>query len=636
MQSVNEEMQTVNHELGGKIEELDRANADLTNLFASSQIATIFLDNNLVIRSFTPAVTQLFNIQSSDRGRSLCDFTFKLDYPGLQDDIKSVLSTGEPKECRTNKGDNAAHYLARLIPYRYAKEKIDGVVVTFVDMTSIVRSGELADQLASVAAALPGALYSFRVGADGRQTFPYAAPKMKEVCGFGQDELAVDAAPLFARVNADDLKLIIARREVSTRELAFFAETFRYDHPQKGMVWLEANSTPVRESDGIVVWHGFFHDVTARKRAANELEESEERLRAVIDGAGDGIITIDDVGIIRSVNRAGLRMFGYAREEMLGQNVCMLMPEPDRSEHDGHVQGYKGSSESRIIGVDREILGQRKDGSLFPMALTVSEAQYDHSHLFVGFARDLSHQRRIEAQIERLNSERLTAMQGMAAGLAHEINQPLAAGVMYLKAARRLLKMPHERQPASVEDTLDQAAEAMLRAGQIMNRLRDFVSGGDPDKSLRRLHELVQAVCKKMTEEGRLPNIELTLELNAGNDRVAIDPIQISQVLINLIRNAAQAMENIENAPIDRVHCTAMADMICVSVDDTGCGLSDEVRKTLFEPFKTTKETGLGIGLSISRSIVEAHYGKIWAETESAGRHDSSNSIYPWLGRGFE
>jgi C4-dicarboxylate-specific signal transduction histidine kinase len=253
------------------------------------------------------------------------------------------------------------------------------------------------------------------------------------------------------------------------------------------------------------------------------------------------------------------------------------------------------------------------------MALTVSQAQHDHTHLFVGFVRDLSHQRKIEAQIERLNSERLTAMQGMAAGLAHEINQPLAAGVMYLKAARRLLKIPDERRAASIEHTLDQAAEAMLRAGRIMNRLREFVSGGEPDKFLRRLHELVHAVCKKMTEEGNLSNIELTLELNAGNDCVLIDPVQISQVLINLIRNAAQAMRTSETRRLIVSTELQGKDMICVSVVDTGGGLSDEVRKTLFEPFKTTKETGVGIGLSISRSIIEAHYGKIWAEPNPLG-----------------
>ena len=156
LQSLNEELQTVNHELCGKIEELDRANGDLTNLFASTNVATIFLDRNLVIRSFTPAVSQLFNIIASDRGRPLGDLAIKLDYPELQADIATVLATGTALERRAHQNAPAAPYfLARLTPYRDAMAAIDGVVATFVDVTSLAKSEKRATS-AGVGAQSPG------------------------------------------------------------------------------------------------------------------------------------------------------------------------------------------------------------------------------------------------------------------------------------------------------------------------------------------------------------------------------------------------------------------------------------------------------------------------------------------------
>ena len=618
MQSLNEELQTVNHELSAKIDDLDRANADLTNLFANTPVATIFLDRNLVIRSFTPAASALFTIIASDVGRPLGDFSSRLDYPELQADVGTVLKTGAPLERRA-KTAKAEHFLGRLVAYRNARQEIDGVIATFVNVSSVAKSEQLAEQLTSMAAALPGAIYTYRVGADGAASYPYAAPKLLDVCGYRPEETAASATPIFEHIHAEDIDRVRASIEASAQGLTQWSATFRYNHPQKGMVWLEAHAMPVREADGAVAWHGYVRDVTSKMRAESALAESEERLRAVVNGAGDGIVTIDHSGVIKTVNAAALRMFGYADEEVIGNNVKMIVPEPHRSRHDSYLQNFRQTGEARIIGVGREIEGQRKDLSLFPMQLTVSELVYDHTRLFVGFVRDLTEQRRIEAQVQKLHAERLTAMGGMAAGLAHEINQPLSASASFLKAATRLLAMPPDQRPTRVEEALDSAAAQIVRAGRIMSRLREFVAGGEPDKTFRSLHDIIRGVYDEKKAEAQQTNIRMTLRLDAPKDRVLVDKVQIAQVLVNLIRNAEEAMAGAARRELTVATALAPGDMIRVDVIDSGGGMSDSTIKSLFEPFVTTKETGMGVGLTLSRTIIERHYGLIWAEKNPDG-----------------
>jgi len=618
MQSLNEELLTVNHDLTTKIEDLDRANADLTNLFANTQVATIFLGRTLAIRSFTPAAAGLFNIIASDVGRSLSDFATRLDYPDLHADIRHVLETGKLVERHLRKTETE-HFLARLVAYRNARDEIDGVVATFVDITGLASAARLAEQVTGIASALPGAICSLRRGADGKCAFAYAAPQIRDICGFEPGAIADDLHPLVTRVDSDDRKTLLAGMEISARESSIWHATFRYDHPEKGLVWLEAHSTPTPDDGGAVVWHGYLRDVSDSVHAGRALEASEERLRAVLGGAGEGIVTIDDAGIVQSVNTAASRMFGYDDGEIIGRNVSVLMPEPLSSEHDSHIHNFRRTGDARIIGLGREVEGRHKDGSPFPVQLTVSDVRYDHTHAFVGVLHDLTEQRRIEAQVQQLYAERLTAMGGMAVGLAHEINQPLSASGHYVQSAMQLLTMEPEARPVRVEEMLKSAAEQIARAGRIMSRLREFVAGGDPDKRFVSLHDVIRAVCDERLEKKQQGAIRLSLRLDAVKDRALIDRVQISQVLINLIRNAEEALASAERREVTIATTLAPNDMIQVDVIDTGQGLSEAMRKSLFEPFVTTKATGMGVGLTISRKIIERHYGLIWAAGNPEG-----------------
>ncbi len=268
----------------------------------------------------------------------------------------------------------------------------------------------------------------------------------------------------------------------------------------------------------------------------------------------------------------------------------------------------------------------RKDGAAFPMFVSLSQVRYADTHLFVGFARDLTEQRRIEAHVRQMNDERLATLETMAAGLAHEVNQPLAAGATFLRVAQRMLHASTPPNGSSVEQVLDKAATQMLRAGRIITRVREFSTRGEPDKTFQNLNELVASVARTMSEDEKLANIRLLLQLNALRDHVIVDRMQISQVLVNVIRNAAQATraakaqeEDANTQEIVVATSDGAENEILIQVIDRGVGLSEEARRTLFEPFTTTKPTGMGVGLSISRAIVEAHFGRIWAEPNPCG-----------------
>ena len=221
-------------------------------------------------------------------------------------------------------------------------------------------------------------------------------------------------------------------------------------------------------------------------------------------------------------------------------------------------------------------------------------------------------------RMRKLQASGLNAMGGMATGLAHELNQPLTASACYLLTAQRLLEMPQELRPASVESTLDGAAKQIMRAAGIVRQLREFIMRGEPERAFANLHDLIREASQATTTNMSEANVKLSLQLGANVDRVFVDGVQIKQVLVNLISNAIEAMKASAERELT-ISTSLIHDTIRIDVVDTGVGFSEIVKENLFEPFATSKAGGMGIGLSISRSIVEAHDGKIWAESNPGG-----------------
>jgi two-component system sensor kinase FixL len=285
---------------------------------------------------------------------------------------------------------------------------------------------------------------------------------------------------------------------------------------------------------------------------------------------------------------------------------------------------YQSTGERHIIGIGRIVTGKRRNGVTFPMHLSVGEMHSGGKRHFTGFVRDLTEHQQTQAKLQELQSElihmsRLSAMGEMASTLAHELNQPLTAISNYMKGSRRLLAASADPNIAKIETALDRAAEQAIRAGQIIRRLRDFVSRRESEKR-------VESLAKLMEEAGTLglagvheQNVILRLELDAECDRVLVDRVQIQQVLVNLFRNALEAMADSPKRELAASSKQASDEMVELSISDTGHGFSEATAANLFETFFTTKETGMGVGLSISRSIVEAHGGRMWAETNDSG-----------------
>ncbi len=354
----------------------------------------------------------------------------------------------------------------------------------------------------------------------------------------------------------------------------------------------------------------------AAAASAEDAVAREAHMKSILDTIPDAMIVIDDRGIMHSFSAAAERLFGYSAAEALGNNVRMLMPSPYRQGHDGYLQRYNVTGERRIIGIGRVVVGERKDGSTFPLELSVGEMKSGQERFFTGFIRDLTESQKTEARLQELQSElvhvsRLTAMGEMASALAHELNQPLSAIANYMKGSRRLLEDSSDEHATILREAMDRAAEQALRAGQVIRRLRDFVARGDSERRVEGVKKLVEEASALALVGVRDKGVHVRFEFDPRTDFVLADKVQIQQVLLNLMRNAIEAMEDADKRELTVSTALAPDDMVEISVSDTGTGISPEVTAQLFQPFVTTKRQGMGVGLSISRTIVEAHGGSI-------------------------
>jgi two-component system sensor kinase FixL len=350
----------------------------------------------------------------------------------------------------------------------------------------------------------------------------------------------------------------------------------------------------------------------------------EAHLESILATVPDAMIVIDERGAMQSFSSAAERLFDYRASEMLGKNIKMLMPSPYRENHDDYLARYLRTGEKRIIGIGRVVVGERKDGSTFPMELAVGEMRSNDRRFFTGFIRDLSERQKTEARLQELQSElvhisRLTAMGEMASALAHELNQPLSAIANYMKGSRRLLEGRADEQSGMVRDAMDKAAEQSLRAGQIIRRLRDFVARGESERRVESIKKLVEEASALALVGAKDQGVRVLFRLDPAVDLVLADKVQIQQVILNLMRNAIEAMEQSDRRELVLSISPTSSGMVDISVADTGSGIADDIMPHLFQPFITSKRHGMGVGLSISRTIIEGHGGRIWAESNPGG-----------------
>lgn len=370
--------------------------------------------------------------------------------------------------------------------------------------------------------------------------------------------------------------------------------------------------------------HSKSDKVSLSVKADTSSGDRDALLRSIIETSPDGLITIDEEGRILSFNPAAEAMFGYLAADVIGRNIKYLMPSPYHDEHDGYMKRYLTTGEKRIIGIDRQVLAKKKDGGIFPIDLAVGEVQLADRRMFAGFIRDVSARHAAEQSVHELRRDllhvsRLSEMGEMASALAHELNQPLTAIINYLEACSRMLERGDEASQEQANGLIQKTSAQATRAGQIIQQLRKFVTKGETERTLEPLNPVVrEAVDLAMIGTNR-QGIVTAFDMTDGLPDIMIDRVQIQQVITNLVRNGVDALADVERRELTVRTSLLEGASVQIDVVDTGCGLAKEVVERLFEPFVTTKAGGIGIGLSICRTIVDAHEGKIWATAAPEG-----------------
>jgi two-component system sensor kinase FixL len=336
------------------------------------------------------------------------------------------------------------------------------------------------------------------------------------------------------------------------------------------------------------------------------------------------MVVIDEHGIIQSFSSAAERLFQYYADEVVGRNVHMLMPPPYREQHEHYVSRYLRTGEAKMIGKGRIVSGLKKDGTTFPLELSVGEMSVQEQRFFTGFVRDLTDRQQTETRLQELQSElihisRLSAMGEMASTLAHELNQPLSAIANYQTGALFYLDQCNDKTATVLREPLQSAAEQAIRAGEIIRHMRNFVARGETDREVVQLDGLVEEASALALIGAKEADLRVNLNFDPAASSVLADKIQIQQVILNLVRNAIEAMDDAPRRELAIATGLKDTKTALISVTDTGTGISPEIADRLFQPFITTKGDGLGVGLSVSRTIVEAHGGQIWVEENPGG-----------------
>lgn len=350
----------------------------------------------------------------------------------------------------------------------------------------------------------------------------------------------------------------------------------------------------------------------------------ETLMRSILASVPDAMIVIDERGKMLAFSAAAERLFGYKAKDVAGKNVAMLMTGADEKHHDNYISSYLKTGEKQIIGIGRIVQARLADGRTIPVELKIGEAEIEGERLFTGYVRDMSEQqanalRLNQMQVELANFSRLSAVGTMASAMAHELNQPLTAVANYLEAARDLLENADPDTLAFIQEALDAAATQSIRAGQIVRRLRDYVSRGELDMRPVTLSDVLDDAISlaKVGFEGQLARV--ITQLPDDFPDVLADRLQLRQVIVNLVRNAIEALDETTNPQV-WISGIIKDELAVITIEDNGPGFTGSGDASPFDAFNSSKPGGMGLGLSICQTIMDAHGTKIeYAPSKKGG-----------------
>ena len=603
LQSLNEELTTLNTQLQQKVDDERRVSDDLSNLLASSGIATLFLDRELRIMRFTPAMAELFNLIATDVGRPFSDITGKITDPALMEDARRVVSDLVPKELEVTSA-TGKWFIRRVLPYKTQSGKIDGVVITFLDVTEIKKIQEAHQRAQRFAENIVATVREPMLVLDKEFTIVRASRSFHKL--FRTTPAQIDGHDLFHLQNQqwDQPRL----RELLDRVLPekFTVEgyeiTIQTAELGERTMMLNARTLEGESNDGDLILLAI-EDMSNLLAAQRDLEERNARLSAILDATPEAIITIDEHGIIGTCSPTTEKILGFTVEEMIGQNVSMLMPPPDREKHDDYISHYVTTGEKKVIGLAREMNARRKDGTIIPIRLTVAEWWIDGSRHFTGIIQDLTEDMKRREALNR--AQKMEAVGQLTGGLAHDFNNLLTIIIGNLELLEMQIKDDQKR------ELLAEALDASNLGAQLTAQLLAFSRNQALTPKPVALNDLVRSMRPMLA---RTLGKQIKIESNLAEDlrKTMTDPSQIESAMLNLAINARDSMPGggtlsiaTRNTVLDADYANTQIDVkpgeyVALSMSDTGHGMTPEVIDRAFEPFFTTKGPGAGSGLGLS------------------------------------
>ncbi|MGN8200249.1 CheR family methyltransferase [Salinisphaera sp. RV14] len=623
LQSVNEELTTVNTELENKVAELETAHNDLENLFAGTNVATLFLDKALCIKRFTPAIKGLLSLITSDIGRPLSDISLKFDDPALAADAENVMRelSQREREVQTRHGE---WFLRRIVPYRTQDNAINGVVITFADITEIkqasLASAESEQRLDLAMGAINGGMWDMALDPmtqDAQPDHIYISDRLKHLLGFEPEQFPNSLQAWEERVIAPDRERFSAiDRRVARGDGGLH---YRIRHRDGNIRWFASNGTVIRDDENRPVrWIGIERDITEQKLAHLYVVQAQARLESLADSIPQMVAYADASETFHFANQAFSALFGHTPQDITGHKLeqifgpatyaelrpCLAaaMAGREATSHVTHTD-----TAGRVHGFTVSLIPQFShdrvsDDTAPELCLLLRENEADGRRAF-------DH---IDRQASLVYMQRLATLGELTTTLVHDIKQPLNSINNYAGAIKRML---HAGRPIDqVTPTLGKIAEQVQHASEIVTVTRDFV--GDRETSNSDLNTLIHQALALVESLVRKNHIDTHLDLYSPLPAIQCTPIQIEQVIINLIVNAVDAMESVDRGRRNLTIRTRLVDdEVEFGLTDSGEGIPRQKLGRIFDSFYTSKLEGTGLGLSLARSIVEGHGGRIWAES---------------------
>jgi two-component system CheB/CheR fusion protein len=603
LQSLNEELTTLNSQLQQKVEDERRLADDLNNLLSSSGIATVFLDSDLNIMRFTPSTRQLFNVITNDVGRPFSDITGKIDDPKLLVDAGKVLKDLAPIEMEVQ-AIGGKWFIRRILPYRTQDGKIDGVVITFSDVTDLKALQQAHERALRFAEAIIGTVREPMLVLDEHLNVVKASRSYLKT--FETTSQDLQGKGLFAlhggQWNRPTLRKLLEQvlpgKTTVEKFMIGVKNSDGYDRTM--LVNARQLSNEVGGSDLILL---AIQDITDRQVIQQDLEEREARLSAILAAAPEAIVTIDGQGIVSSYSPSAQAILGYSAEEVIGNNVKMLMPEPHRHQHDGYLAHYLETGEKKVIGIGRELNALHKDGTEVPIRLTVAEWWINGERNFTGIVHDLTEDMKRRIALER--ARKMEAVGQLTGGIAHDFNNLLTVIIGNLE----LLEM--HLGDFRKKELVNEALEASELGAKLTSQLLAFSRKQALEQTQVPLNDLVRTIKPLLV---RTLGDDISVETRLADDLLLTltDPGQVENAVLNLAINARDAMVDggsltieTKNVTLDKDYAATQVDVepgeyVSLSVSDTGTGMPAEVVACAFEPFFTTKGVGAGSGLGLS------------------------------------